>query len=284
MIYRSIIKTLMRSFGSKLKSGSLSDAIQASMKLAAEKGDHALLGLLFCEQEYYGATDRKVYFVERDTARMLSEARLDLDFRSLITGKGTLSLTVGVGKGAEFVGDWTGHAIPPVLVSWDSEMDNLMIAHHQGSACYLQNMASQKHLDGLLAQGLDGHVAPLVTGSVPIDMEEQRFLGKVTRFWLSVLAYMKSNAAVIEDGLPEYALKCRELKACTNGGEEGASFSRVRLPARLRMAKGETIPHWRNPHLRSLRDKRYTRNADGSLRIVLVSGCVVGRAEPKVVR
>jgi len=119
-------------------------------------------------------------------------------------------------------------------------------------------------------------VSPYVT---PLEDENRRRVALHMRLCVGFCLYMRVFPEAVREGWPEGA-RNREMRHWQNAGIR-VRRTLVTVP-RLR---GEVSPHRRRGHFRHLRDERFKRNPDGSIRVIYVEETVVGRDryDPRIV-
>lgn len=97
------------------------------------------------------------------------------------------------------------------------------------------------------------------------------------RLAYGLLVFMSVFPDMVRDGFP-LDMKSREVRHLKNAGASEAASHIVTLPPRFR---DSPIPHFRNGHFRTLRHSRYSRNSDGTCRVIYVNAMLVGKHNVK---
>jgi hypothetical protein len=105
-----------------------------------------------------------------------------------------------------------------------------------------------------------------------LNSEEDAVLRAHTRTLIGLCVFLQAFPGSLREGFPD------STKERFRRQNKHVRPNWIRLPEVMRASPKA---HWRSCHFRALRDERYARNPDGTVRIVFVRDAIVGRGDAK---
>ena len=249
------------------------------MKHAArfvESNDNINVQQCYLMEAAYVAEGRPILFCgSSDLALALHRSKLEIDFDLLMQCSiDVLSVAWPTNLLVE------GIRPRPVLIYFHrgpGYTTSLHLSYRTGfMACGGFHAQNQERLDFCLNSGMDNvevvgdFMDPV---SVPRVVDEMMLSARLAT---ALVIYSMSEGAFVHNGVPD-RMVARDRRNILSANKMCRTAD---VPAELR---GTPSIHWRRWHFRALRDGRFKRNTDGSVRMTFVRGTVVGRCKPVTV-
>lgn len=267
MLGANTIEELGARFGVESKSMTYEQQLYALGCLI--EGPESCVGLI-AESNWINM-GKPVWFVSDDVVDLIFNSRFDVSLSDI---ENTKDMIVAIS---------TRTSIPPFLVSYLSTFSRFsngspVIEGKAFMVCFVDNcgeltfaytgpdtdMDDFLNQEGVYANGFK---------------QDKAALSKMAKLWFGLQCYIRAFPECVHDGFPK-EMKLKESK------EHKDTSHQITISLSRKVSHnehGQRVTHWRKGHFRSLRDERYKRNEDGTVKIVWVRDCIVGRGEVKTI-